>query len=203
MVSGMGMTEGKNRIRRFWRDCGAAEIAEAAFVLPLLFVFILGIFQFARVYTVYATMQRAAQEGAHAAASSNCATCGTLPITADQVAAVMRPIFNTAHIDYTTIVAPASPRPLNSCTSPGTAVACESLAAGTQPGICLRRNVILNASTGLGGPPTSGTPVCGTSLSFVYPYGFSLPSVSTTPPFISRQAFALNLNAQVQVKGEN
>ncbi len=165
-------------------------------VLPLLFVFLMAIFQFARVYMIYSAMQRAAQEGAHAAASSTCATCGNPPITADQVATLMQPVFNAAHIDYTPIVAPAATPALNSCVPPlpGTAVPCET--TSVSPGICLQRNVIL-------GTQTSDTPVCGASVSFVYPYGFTLPSVSTSPPFVTRQSYALNLKAQVQVKGEN
>jgi hypothetical protein len=37
----------------------------------------------------------------------------------------------------------------------------------------------------------------------VYPFAFSLPSVSTAPPYVSRQSYALNLKAQAQVKGED
>jgi Flp pilus assembly protein TadG len=207
MVSDMGMTEVKNRTRRFWRDCTAAEIAEAAFVLPLLFVFILGIFQFARLYTVYATMQRAAQEGAHAAAGSSCATCGAgnVQLPANQVATnIIGPIFDVAHVDDTPIIAPTTPPAFNSCVPPlpGPAVPCDPLGTAASPGICVQRNVILNAASG-GTLPTSGTAICGTSLSFVYPYTFSIPSVSTSPPFISRQTFSWNLRAQVQVEGED
>jgi hypothetical protein len=208
MVGHMRMTEVQNRIRRFWRDCGAAEIAEAAFVLPLLFVFILAIFQFARVYVIYSAMQRAAQEGAHAAAGSTCATCGggNVQLPANQVATtVIAPILDIAHVDYTPIISPSTPPTFKSCVPPlpGTDVPCDPLGTGASPHICLQRNVILNKSSGAGGPPTSGTPVCGTSLSFVYPYGFSLPSVSTSAPFITRQTYAFNMKAQVQVKGED
>lgn len=175
-------------------------------MLPLLFVFILGIFQFARIYTVYATIQRAAQEGAHAAAGSTCATCGSgnLQLPADQVATtVIRPVFDIAHVDYTPIISPTTVPVFHSCVPPlpGTVVPCDPLGTGASPGICVQRNVILNKSSA--GTPTSGTPVCGTSLSLVYPYSFSLPSVSTSPPYITRQTYALNLKAQVQVKGED
>ena len=189
-----------SRIRGIWHDCTAAEVAEAAFVLPLMFVFLLGIFQFARVYMVYSTMQRAAQEGAHAAAGSDCATCTNTQLTADVVAAnYVHPVFQISRVDDSRLVAPAPVNTLNSC-STGATVQCDSAGTGANPKICLRRDVILNKSTN--GSPAGGAPVCGTALTLVYPYGFSLPSVSTTAPFISKQTFALNLQAQAQVRGE-
>lgn len=194
-----------SRIRRIWHDCTAAEIAEAAFVLPLMFVFLIGIFQFARVYMVYSTMQRAAQEGAHAAAGSNCATCPSLPahqLTVDLVATnFVHPVFTVSHVDDTPLIPPVPATFLNSCSAGNAQVDCESEATSSVPQICLRRNVILNVKPG--GGPTSGTPVCGTALSMTYPYGFSLPSVSSSPPYISKQTFTLNLKAQAQVVGED
>ena len=186
-------------LRRGWRECGAAEIAEAAFVFPLLFMFIFGILQFGRMYLVYSTIQRAAMEGARAAAGSTCATCGTAPLTAAQVATtVVGPILQNAHIDQTLLTVPATPS-RNSCT--GAAVACDALGTGATPKICVQRNVVLNLDSG--GLPTSGSSVCGTSVRLVYPYNFSLPSVSTVAPYVSRQTYALNLKAQAQVKEEN
>ena len=197
----IGMAKGF--LGRLWRECGAAEVAEAAFVLPLLFVFILGIFQFGRVYLVYSTLQHAALEGARAASASQCATCGGVPLTGAQVATgVVAPIFQNAHIDSTLLTAPVAPV-RNSCVPPlpGVAVVCELSGTLASPKICVQRNVILNAPAG--GNPTSGSPVCGTSVRLVYPYSFSLPSVSTTAPYISQQPYVLNLKAQAQVKGED
>ena len=189
-----------SRIRHIWHDCTAAEVAEAAFVLPLMFVFLIGIFQFARVYMVYSTLQRAAQEGAHAAAGFDCATCSNTQIPASVVASnFVHPVFQISHVDDSNLVAPVPSTALNSC-STGALVACSGTSAS--PKICLRRDVILNVASG-GGGPTSGTKVCGTALSLTYPYGFSLPSVSTTAPYISTQTFSLNLQAQAQVVGED
>ena len=189
----------RRRLRQAWRECGAAEIAEAAFVLPLLFMFVLGIFQFGRLYLVYSTMQRAAMEGARAAAGSTCATCGAGPLTAAQVATnVVAPILQNAHIDEALLTVPATPT-RNSCT--GVAVACDPLGTGATPKICVQKNVVLNLDSG--GLPTSGSPVCGTSVRLVYPYNFSLPAVSSSPPYVTRQNYALSLKAQAQVKGED
>ena len=186
-------------IRRFWKDCAAAEIAEAAFTLPLMFVFLLGIFQFARVYMVYSTMQRAAQEGAHAAAGWTCATCTSIQLTADLVASnAVHPVFHVSHVDDTLLVTPAPPD-LLSCVDGKTPVPCDGTTS--TPKVCLRRNVVLNVASG--GGTASGTRVCGTALTLTYPYGFSLPSVSKSPPYISRQTYAINMNAQAQVVGED
>ncbi len=58
------------------RETSGAEIAEAAVVLPLLFMLLFGIMWFARAFNIYTTINRAAREGALAAAAHNCATCG-------------------------------------------------------------------------------------------------------------------------------
>jgi Flp pilus assembly protein TadG len=188
-----------NPLRRAWQDCSAAEIAEAAFVLPLLFMFILGIFQFGRVFLVYSTMQRAAEEGARAAAGFSCATCGVAPLTAAQVATnIVGPILQNAHVDATLLAVPTTPA-RNSCT--GVPVTCDLLGTGATPKICVQRNVVLNLNAG--NVATSGSPVCGTAVSMVYPYNFTLPSVSSTAPYVSQQTYALNLKAQAQVKGED
>jgi Flp pilus assembly protein TadG len=190
---------GQRWLRRSWRECGAAEIAEAAFVLPLLLMFVFGIFQFGRMYLVYSTIQRAAMEGARAGAGSTCATCGVGPLTGAQVATnVVGPILQNAHVDESVLTVPATPL-RNSCN--GAPVGCDGTGTGATPKICMQRNVVLNLSSG--GVPTSGTPVCGTSVRLVYPYSFSLPSLSTAPPYVTRQNYALNLKAQAQVKGED
>ena len=65
---------------KFWKKLAGetvgAEIAEAAVVLPLVFMLILGIYWFGRAYNIYATITHAAREGARAATAQTCATCG-------------------------------------------------------------------------------------------------------------------------------
>src|SRR5258707_13415365 len=56
------------------------EIAEAALVLPILFMLMLGIFWFGQAFSIYGTITHAAREGARAAVASVCATCGP-PLT--------------------------------------------------------------------------------------------------------------------------
>ncbi len=75
---------------RFWKhaasDSTGAEIAEAAIVLPLVFMLLLGIYWFGRAYNIYATITYAAREGARAATAPTSATLGNTTLTPDQVA---------------------------------------------------------------------------------------------------------------------
>src|SRR5215469_10832151 len=57
------------------RDTNASQIAEAAFVLPLMFMILLGIFWFGQAFSIYGAITRAAQEGARAGAAPACTTC--------------------------------------------------------------------------------------------------------------------------------
>ena len=50
------------------RSADGAEIAEAAMVLPLVFMLLLGIVWFGRAFNIYSTITQAAQQGAIAAA---------------------------------------------------------------------------------------------------------------------------------------
>ena len=56
------------RIATRLRSADGAEIAEAAMVLPLVFMLLLGIVWFGRAFNIYSTIQQAAQQGAITAA---------------------------------------------------------------------------------------------------------------------------------------
>lgn len=66
---------------RAWRarftDQSGAELVEAALVMVYLFTLLIGIVWLGRAYNIYATMTRAAREGARYAVAPNCATCAT------------------------------------------------------------------------------------------------------------------------------
>ena len=95
-----------------FRDDSGAEIAEAAFVLPLVLVLIFGIMWFGRAFNIYSTLNRAAQEAAAAAAVSDCATCpSTGPANPTTVA---NSVLQAAHIatgplTVTTVVTQLNP----------------------------------------------------------------------------------------------
>lgn len=62
-------------IRRLGDETCGSEIAEAAAVLPLMFMILLGIFWFGQAFSIYGAITRAAEEGARAGATSACSTC--------------------------------------------------------------------------------------------------------------------------------
>lgn len=86
--------------RRLHREASGAEIAEAAVILPLLFMLLFGIMWFARAFNIYATVNRAARQGALAEAANNCATCGNIPRNPAYIQNnVVNPILTAAHLD--------------------------------------------------------------------------------------------------------
>lgn len=171
----------------------AAEIAEAAVVLPLLMMLLFGIIWFGRVFNIWSTMQQAAQQGAIIAARGSCETtvCGNVfpsdgSVTGPPgtVAFAVATVMNASSIDPTKIV-PFSP-PSVSCLNPPTPAQCTT---ASQITIC--RQVLLN-------PPASATqiPQCGVVVSFQYQYEFYLPGTSLNMKEIT-------LSAEAQSRMEN
>jgi len=171
---------------RLSRETRGQEIAEAALVLPIVFMLMLGIFWFGQAFRIYGTITHAAREGARAAVAPLCATCGTpltLPAVAQNAVNALQDALLAAKLD------PAQPkkypvtRPaLFSCTN-GAAAPCDSTQL-TQAGVCVQNNVQLSEinSTGLAG--------CGVSVTFRYPYQFWLPftSLNNQRIFVPAQA---------------
>jgi len=93
-----------NRWKQIAKENTGSEIAEAAFVLPLVFMLLFGIVWFGRAFNIYATLNRAAHEGAQAAAVTNCASCiQTVRNQAYIQTSVVNPILTAAHIDPTPV----------------------------------------------------------------------------------------------------
>jgi Flp pilus assembly protein TadG len=175
------------KLIRILFDTEAAEIAEMAAVIPVLFTVLLAIFFFGRAYNIYGTITQAAQQGARAAVAPACSTCGNAPLTADQIAInYVGPALQASHLDLATV------KPLSTAACPcgtvacATPVTCDAAGTSATPSICVQQNVTLTNTAG-------ATPACGTSVSFRYPYNFNLPF----------QAFALNLKATAQMQTEN
>ena len=173
-------------LRSLLHKTEGAEIAEAAAVLPVLFLILLGIFYFGRAYNIYGTITQAAMQGARAAVAPSCATCTNTTLTADVIATnYVAPALQASKLD------PAQVQPLNPtaclCNSAAcaTTVACDPAGIGATPSICVQQNVVLSNNA-------SAPQVCGTSVSFQYPYAFNLPFTS----------FNLNLKARAQMRGE-
>lgn len=172
-------------------ETSAAEIAEAAAVLPLVCTLLLGIYWFGRAYNIYTTITHAAREGARAASAPSCATCTPTPnslLSADQVADRIAEALQASKLDPAQVS--SSPPSLCDCgnSACGTAtVNCQTLSGG-RPQVCIQYNVQLDN-------PAYGPPACGVSVSFRYPYQFYFP-------FTSLHMQRVWLKAQVQMKGE-
>jgi hypothetical protein len=167
-----------------------AEIAEAALVLPLVFMILLGIVWFGRAYNIYSTIQQAAQQGAITAARSTCASCGdaqagvgtvaSCPSATPTVTCAVVAVMQASNLDPTQIKLPPAPNcaaglPCAACPTPppfppGT---CAAPANGS---IFVCQNVQLNpvASGDTQTQPTQ----CGAVVSFQYPFQFYFPGTS-------------------------
>ena len=152
-------------LRKLGREDGV-EILEAALVLPLVFMFLLGIVWFGRAFNIYSTITQAAQQGAIAAARPTCATCPTANTFLSDAAVdgVIVAVLQAARLDPTQILSPTAPTP-TACAGGGCAT--------TTHNIRVCRSVILN-------PPAGTTPPdqCGTTVSFQYPFRAYFPSTS-------------------------
>ncbi|HEY1271860.1 MAG TPA: TadE/TadG family type IV pilus assembly protein [Terriglobales bacterium] len=178
-------------MNRLARDTQAAEIAELAVVLPILFTMIFAIFSFGRAYNVYSTVTRGAEEGARVAVTPVCASCspiicsgvnGQFPCDA-AVAQAVTDVLAASHLDPGQMSARV---PANSaqggCLPPAAAAPTCTVASNVE--IC--RDVLLNTA--------SNPPACGTVVSFSYHYQF-LPI-----PFSTVQSIDIPATAQLRVE---
>jgi hypothetical protein len=169
-------------VKRVLAEDRASEIAEAALVLPLAFMILLGIYWFGRAFNTYATINHAAREGARAAAAQTCATCGNA--LNGNVANIITQAMQASSVDPGQIRA-YTPT-LNFCAAGGS---CTTI--GNNINLCT--NVVLQNPPG--GTTGLGAPACGVNVSFQYPYQFWLPFTS-----LNNQLFLLTAN--VQTDGE-
>lgn len=175
-----------DHLKRLARETRGAEIAEAAAVLPLMFLFLLGIFWFGQAFSIYGAITRAAQDGARAGALPYCATCNGDPSTyaANAVTAIQNDLL--ASKLNPALAAYPSPHPaLVACTS-GSAK-CDTASTN----FCIQAPIQLtNTSKGASG-------LCGISVSMRYPYRFWLPFTS-----INKQTIWITTSARVRMENQ-
>jgi len=171
-------------LRNLKRTDGA-EIAEAALVMPVVFLFLLGIVWFGRAFNIYSTITQAAQQGAVVAARASCATCGNaFPVDATVTNAVFG-VMRASSLDPAQIPVSSDPPTPVSCLDPPV----DPCVTSSNVVIC--RQVQLNA------PAASGDPsICGTLVSFQFPFQFYLP-------FTSLNLTRITMSAQAQSRMEN
>ncbi|HZP62641.1 MAG TPA: TadE/TadG family type IV pilus assembly protein [Terriglobales bacterium] len=164
---------------------GASEIAEAALVMPLAFMILLGIYWFGRAFNTYSTMNDAAREGARVALGQTCATCatpnGAPPLSA--ISSAVTQVMNASSVDPNAISA-YTPAGIAFC--PGATQAANCSVDGKNITLCTQVQLT---------PPSSSQQVCGVSVSFQYPYQFWLP-------FTSLNMQRITLSTNVQMTGE-
>jgi Flp pilus assembly protein TadG len=163
-----------------------AEIAEAAIVMPLLFMLLLGIIWFGRAFNIYGTITQAAQQAAIIAARSKCVSCGDTPTSDAAVYNAIVAVMQADSLDPTQIPTNSNPPTPVSCVNPPTLVTCTN-----NNNITICRQALLDS-------PASSTlpPQCGVVVSFQYPFQFSLP-------FTTLNMQTITLSAQAQSRMEN
>lgn len=181
------------------RETSASEIAEAALILPMLFMLLLSIYWFGRAFTIYGVIHHATREAVRVAATPSCANCpapqlqatscpwqGTALPCDDIVVEVVAQALTAAHLDPTQSQA-LMPSPIPPA-CPG--IVPDGLCAPDATNrVVICRNVVLNQAN-------PSTPVCGVIVSLQYPYQFALP-------FTSLGNQNLLLKAQAELGEEN
>jgi Flp pilus assembly protein TadG len=175
-----------DRLKRIIAETTGSEIAEAALVLPIFFMIMLGIYWFGRAFNVYATINHAAREGARLAVAQTCAACGNAQPSLTAIGTQVAQSLRASSLDPTQVQNLGGSR--TACGGLGT-TSCQVPSSGPQ--ICVFYNVQLPNTL----PAGSGTPACGVSVQFQYPYQFALP-------YTSLNMQKIMLNAGVQMTGE-
>jgi TadE-like protein len=174
-------------------ETDASEIAEAAVILPMLFMLLFSIYWFGRAFSIHSTINHAAREASRTASSPACANCiaactwpgSSLPCDS-QVSDVVSRTLTAAHLDIKQ-AQPFTPTPTP---PPCPGILPEGLCATASGGnITICRNVVLDQNS-------NSAQACGVIISFQYPYQFALP-------FTSLNNQKILLKAQAETGSEN
>lgn len=172
-------------LRALVRETRGTEIAEAAAVLPLMFLFLLGIFWFGQAFSIYGAITRAAEDGARAGAAPYCTTCTITNSPATNAVKAVNASLLASKLDPTQIPVPSAPPTFTACSVATTGCA-------TVPGsnVCVQGPVQISNTAG-------GSTVCGVSVSFQYPFQFWLPFTS-----LNNQRILLKASARVRMENQ-
>jgi Flp pilus assembly protein TadG len=195
--------------RKLEDGAGGSEIAEFAMILPLLFLFLIGIFWFGQAFRIYGTITNAARDGARAAVAPACATCAAGDPSTNAWN-VIKSDLQAAHLDPTHLQQPTTPPALCACSSSGSATSCTTATVacdGSESNICVQgvshtsggapnESYVQLSSTLASNNLPGGAGECGISVSLQYRYSFWLPFTS-----LSNQT--INLRAQAQMRAES
>lgn len=171
----------QTRLRELLRDTQGVEIAEAAAVLPLMFMILLGIFWFGQAFSIYGAITRAAQEGARAGAAPYCTTCNSPNTPTTNVTNAVNSVLTVAHLDPSLIRSSAPT--VNTCPGFSLTTSCPA------NGVCVQYPIQLSNTT------LGTTSACGISVSLQYPFRFYLPFTS-----LNKQLIYLTATARVRLE---
>lgn len=104
-----------------WRKDEAAEIAEFAIVVPILFFLVLAMFWLGQAYNISNNLNKAVTDGLAAALKNSCATCGNAAATNLQIADAIERAFQAGNLKSGNLTSfsptPTCPSPIASVTS--------------------------------------------------------------------------------------
>lgn len=170
------------RLLRKWQEDSGAELVEAAFVMPILLMLLLGIVWMGRAYDVYETITRAAREGARYAVLPSCATCNPQ---------------NQMTSTYTTAGTTSSPACLSGTTYEFTNyVAPSLLASHLDPNNTVVQQTYCQQAVVMNPTSPAAAQQCGVQVSYKYPVHFAIP-------FTSVNATTINISTSVTMRMEN
>src|SRR5271167_5016790 len=102
-IAHAGVNQKVGQLRKTASGTIGSEIAEAALVMPIFFLLMLGIYWFGRAFNVYSTINHAAREGARAAVAQSCATCATpgpnVSLTTNSIADQVKQSLQASRLD--------------------------------------------------------------------------------------------------------
>jgi len=193
-----GLVQAMRFFRQIVTEEGGSEVAEAALVLPILFLFLFGILWFGRAFNIYTTITDAARQGSQTASRPACASCSvpstpcvwgstTFPCDATVETSVLDAL-QTSNLSATSIVA-YQPANLTFCQPPTVPVA-GSCSSPTANNITICRSVLMSPAV------VNGAPQCGALVSFQY-------TVPVTLPFTTINMQQLTLTAEAQTRMGN
>ncbi len=164
--------------RRLGQETGGSEIAEAAFVLPLMFMILIGIFWFGQAYNLYGAITRAAQEAARAGATPSCTTCAPGNLPGQNAANTLVATLTAEGLNPNSVQLPPTTPTALFCTTSGGQASCDSIATGIIKA-CVQTPAQLTSTVQAG-----AAGACGTIVTFQYPFNISIPFVANTRGFL-------------------
>jgi Flp pilus assembly protein TadG len=195
-------------IRCRWRGDRGAQLVEFAVTLPLMMVFVVGIFDFSGAFTLKQKLTNAARDAARAAAAEPASDLGqALPMSVNDAFLAVKNYLAANQINDCGITPPATAPPNltwtltasgNGCTSPGITLIINRGYSFVPGAATLPVSATCQPSSV---PQSSQVAVIATcvSIQYAYPWRFGrvaslLGRTATLPSSISAEAVAMNEN---------